>query len=48
MGRTKFDRLRPTGSDTAVQSAANAWTLLTLTTFDQGTRWEYTMRAGGA
>lgn len=33
-----------TGSDTAVQSAANARTLLTLTTFDQGTRWEYTMR----
>jgi len=40
---------KPTaGSDTAVQSAANAWTLITLTTFDQGTRWEYTMRAGGA
>jgi hypothetical protein len=40
---------KPTaGSDTAVQSAANAWTLITITTFDQGTRWEYTMRAGGA
>lgn len=37
-----------TGSDTAVQSAANAWTLLTLTTFDQGTRWEYTMRGVAA
>jgi hypothetical protein len=32
------------GSDTAVQSAANAYTLLTLTTFDQGTRWEYAMQ----
>ena len=37
-----------TGSDTAVQSAANAWTLLTITTFDQGTRWEYTMRGVAA
>lgn len=37
-----------TGSDTAVQSAANAWTLVTLTTFDQGTRWEYTMRGVAA
>jgi len=37
-----------TGSDTAVQSAANARTLLTLTTFDQGTRWEYTMRGVAA
>lgn len=32
------------GSDTAVQSAANAYTLLTLTTFDQGVRWEYAMQ----
>lgn len=32
------------GSDTAVQSAANAYTLLTITTFDQGTRWEYAMQ----
>lgn len=32
------------GSDTAVQSAANAYTLLTLTTFDQGTRWAYAMQ----
>ncbi len=37
-----------TGSDTAVQSAANAWTLLTITTFDQGARWEYTMRGVAA
>jgi hypothetical protein len=37
-----------TGTDTAVQSAANAWTLLTITTFDQGTRWEYTMRGVAA
>ena len=37
-----------TGSDTAVQSAANAHTLVTLTTFDQGTRWEYTMRGVAA
>ena len=36
------------GSDTAIQSAANAWTLLTITTFDQGTRWEYTMRGVAA
>ena len=32
------------GSDTAVASAANAYTLLTITTFDQGTRWEYAMQ----
>lgn len=32
------------GSDTAVQSAANAYTLLTLTSFDQGTRWAYAMQ----
>lgn len=32
------------GSDTAVQSAANAYTLIVLTTFDQGTRWEYSMQ----
>lgn len=32
------------GSDTAVQSAANAYTLLTITSFDQGTRWEYAMQ----
>ena len=37
-----------TGSDTAVQSAANAITIVTLTTFDQGTRWEYTMRGVAA
>jgi hypothetical protein len=37
-----------TGSDTAVQSAASAITLVTLTTFDQGTRWEYTMRGVAA
>ncbi len=35
-------------SDTAVQSAANAYTLLTIMTFDQGTRWEYAMCAGEA
>lgn len=40
--------LATTGSDTAVQSAANAWTLVTLTTFDQGARWEYTMRGVSA
>jgi hypothetical protein len=37
-----------TGSDTAVQSAANARTLVTLTTFDQGARWEYTRRGVAA
>lgn len=37
-----------TGTDTVVQSAANAFTLLTITTFDQGTRWEYTMRGVAA
>jgi len=36
-----------TGSDTAVQSAANAYTILHIETFDQGTRWEYSMKAGG-
>lgn len=34
------------GSDTAVQSAANAYTMLIATSFDQGTRWEYSMKAG--
>lgn len=32
------------GSDTAVQSAINAYTLLIISTFDQGTRWEYAMQ----
>jgi hypothetical protein len=36
------------GSDTAIQTASNAWTLLTITTFDQGARWEYTMRGVAA
>ena len=36
------------GSDTAVQSAANAYTIIALTSFDQGTRWEYSMKAGAA
>lgn len=35
-------------SDTAVQSAANAITILSIMTFDQGTRWEYSMCAGAA
>lgn len=34
-----------TGSDTTVQSAANAYTLIIATSFDQGTRWEYSMKA---
>lgn len=37
-----------TGSDSAVQSAANAYTILMLTSFDNGTRWEYSMKAGAA
>ena len=36
------------GSDTAVQSAANAYTLLVATTFDQGTRWAYVMKGVGS
>lgn len=36
------------GSDTTVQSAANAYTVLILTSVDQGTRWEYSMKAGAA
>jgi hypothetical protein len=36
------------GSDTAVQSAANAYTCVALTSVDNGTRWEYAMRAGAA
>lgn len=36
------------GSDTSVQSSANSYTVLHLETFDQGTRWEYSMRAGSA
>lgn len=36
---------KPTGgSDTSVASAANAYTLLTALTFDQGTRFEYAMQ----
>lgn len=34
-----------TGGATAVGSAANSYTLLMFTSFDQGTRWEYTMQA---
>lgn len=34
------------GSDTAVQSAASAYTMLVITTLDNGTRWEYSMKAG--
>ncbi len=37
-----------TGSDTVVQAAANAYTIFMATTFDQGTRWEYSMKAGSA
>jgi len=36
------------GSDTAVQLAANAYTCIALTSVDNGTRWEYVMRAGAA
>lgn len=32
------------GSDTAVQTAANAYTVLMASTFDAGSRWEYSMR----
>lgn len=40
---------KPTaGSMTAPASAANARTLLMAATYDQGTRWEYTMRSAGA
>lgn len=35
-------------TDTAIQSPANAYTILTLLTFDQGARVEYAMCAGGA
>jgi hypothetical protein len=34
-----------TGSDLSVQSTPNAYTILAFTTFDQGTRWEYSMKA---
>lgn len=34
------------GSDTTIQSAASAWTIFAATSFDQGTRWEYSMKAG--
>lgn len=33
-----------TGSDTVVQATSNAYTILALSTFDQGTRWEYSMK----
>jgi hypothetical protein len=39
---------KPTGgSDTAVASAASSYTMLVASTFDQGTRWEYTMQECG-
>lgn len=34
------------GSDTAIQAGANAVTVIALTTFDQGTTWNYAMQAG--
>jgi hypothetical protein len=37
-----------TGTDTAVESAANARTRLVITSDDQGARWEYTMRPAAA
>lgn len=40
---------KPTvGSDTSVQSPANSYTLLIATTFDQGGRWEYSMKGVSA
>lgn len=36
------------GSDTAVPTAANAYAVLSLTTFDAGTRWEYALQEAGA
>lgn len=36
------------GSDSAVQTAANAYTVLNFTTYDQGTRWEYVMKGAAA
>lgn len=39
---------KTTGSDNAVQAAANSYTTLAITTFDQGTRWEYTMTGSAA
>lgn len=35
-----------TGSDTSVQSAANSYTIVHIETFDNGTSWEYSMKAG--
>lgn len=35
------------GSDFAVISTADAYTVFTASTFDQGTRWECTMKQGG-
>lgn len=32
------------GSDTAIQTAANSYTILAITSFDQGARWEYSMK----
>ena len=37
-----------TGSDTAVQAAANAYTQLIVTSHDQGTRWAYSMKGVAA
>lgn len=36
------------GSDLAIASAANAYTIISATTFDNGTRWEYAMQEGAA
>lgn len=34
------------GSDTAINVTLDGYTILTATSFDQGTRWEYSMKAG--
>lgn len=36
------------GSDTTLQTASGAFTMVVLTTFDGGTRWEYSMKACAA
>lgn len=40
---------KPTGgSDTAIASGSGDYTILAATTFDQGSRWEYSMQEAGA
>ena len=44
----RFTTLTSAGGSITVDTCPNAYTNLMMTTFDNGTRWEYTMRSGAA